>query len=175
MNSMISDSVQIPTAGGYRIDRERSTVSFTTRHLFGLGGVRGTFRLRDGHVYVADPVGDSSVQVTISANSFATGSPNRDMSIRSAQFLDSERHPDIGFVSTGLELVDGTWTLRGSLTVRGQTRPVDVRVSSVESSGGGLRVRATATVDRYEFGITAMRGMAGRRLNLEFDVTAERS
>jgi polyisoprenoid-binding protein YceI len=175
MNSMVTGTVQIPTPGSYRIDRDRCTIAFTTRHLFGLGAVRGTFRLRDGHIYVADEVGESSVQATIAASSFTTDSPNRDMNIRSSRFLDSENHPTIMFMSNGLSLAEGRWILRGSLTVRGTTRPIEVHVTSVRPDGSELRLRASATIDRYEFGITAMRAMAGRRLTLDVDVTAERS
>ena len=40
---MATATVQIPATGTYRIDPSGSSVSFTTRHLFGLGVVRGTF------------------------------------------------------------------------------------------------------------------------------------
>lgn len=173
MTSMATDPVTIPAAGSYRIDPTHSTISFTTRHLFGLASVRGTFGLRDGHIHVADPVTDSSARATIAATSFHTGTSARDTTIRSTPYLDVENHPDIGFASTALGRVDGHWVLRGSLTVRGRTRPLDLRIDEVRPDHGRLRLRAVARVDRYEFGITAGKGMISRRLTLRLDLTAD--
>jgi polyisoprenoid-binding protein YceI len=172
MTTTTTQPVTVPAAGTYRIDPERSTVSFATRHLFGLGPVRGTFRLRSGHVRIAAEPAESSAAATIAAASFHTGSAARDTQIRSASYLDTDRHPDIVFASTGLERHDDGWVLRGTLTVRGTTRPVDVRVVSLAPHAAGLRLRAQARVDRYEFGITAGRGITGRRLTLTVDVLA---
>jgi polyisoprenoid-binding protein YceI len=172
MTTTTTQPVTVPAAGTYRIDPERSTVSFATRHMFGLAPVRGTFRLRSGHIRVAEDPAGSSAGATIAAESFHTGTAARDTQIRSASYLDTDRHPDIVFSSTGLERRDDGWVLRGTLTVRGTTRPVDVGVVSLAPDGPGLRLRAQARVDRYEFGITAGRGMTGRRLTLTLDVLA---
>lgn len=170
----MSTAVQIPVAGAYRVDAGASTISFTTKHMLGLGTVRGTFALRDGHIDVADPVSASSVRATVAAGSIDTGVDARDRTVRSATYLDAEHHPHFGFVSTGVEQSGGRWVLRGSLTVRGVSRPVDVHVEEVAADGPRLRVVATAVVDRYAFGITAMRGMTGRRLSLRLEIVAEK-
>jgi polyisoprenoid-binding protein YceI len=175
MDSADSRAVEIPASGDYRIDGQRCTVTFTTRHVFGLAPVRGTFRLRDGDVRVADPPADSSVRVTVSAGSFDTGTSARDVAVRSAQYLDTEHHPDITFTSTRLAQVGDRWVLHGSLTVRGRTNAVEVRIDEIHPSGTGLRLSASARVDRYGFGITAMKGFAGRYLALRLDVVASRA
>lgn len=164
--------IEMPTAGEYRIDRAHSTISFKTRHIFGLAAVHGTFQLREGHIHVADPVADSSARATIAAGSVDTGLSMRDETVRSVQYLDAEHHPDITVVSTRLSQMDGRWTMHGSLTVRGRTRPLDVRVDEVRAAGGRLRLRATSRVDRYEFGITTMKGMTGRWLTMRLELTA---
>jgi polyisoprenoid-binding protein YceI len=159
-------------AGDYRIDPARSTVTFTTRHVFGLASVRGTLRLRDGHLHVAEPPAESSAQATISVTSFDTGNSLRDNTVRSAQYLDAEAHPAIVFASTGLEDADGHWVLHGSLTVRGLTRGIEVRIDAAKTEGSGVRVGATGRVDRYEFGVTKMKGMTGRWLTVRLDLVA---
>lgn len=169
-----TNEIAIPQAGDYHVDPRRSTVTFTTRHLFGLAAVRGSFELREGHIYVADELGGSSARAVISAASVRTRNPMRDTAVRST-FLDADHHPDIAFVSTGLDQVDGRWVLRGSLKVCGHARPIDVLVDSVRTAGRELTVRASATVDRYAFGVTAMKGMAGRSLRLQLDITADRT
>jgi len=57
---LVRDQVVAPTAGSYRIDPVRSRIAFTTRHLFGLGAVHGTFELQDGVIRIAEPLEDSS-------------------------------------------------------------------------------------------------------------------
>ncbi|WP_431909072.1 YceI family protein [Amycolatopsis thermoflava] len=170
-----SSTIEIPAAGAYRIDATGSRLSFTTRHFFGLGPVRGTFRLREGRVAVADPVTSSAVAATIDAASIDTGNATRDRTVRSGQYLETERHPDITFASTTIERDGAGWVLRGTLTVRGTNGPLDVHVDSAVTEGPRLRVRAHSRVDRYAFGVTAMKGMTGRHLDLELELVAERA
>ena len=174
MTSMTANAVTIPATGEYRIDPARSTITFATRHLFGLAPVRGTFRLRGGHIRVTEPLASSAARATIDAASFHTGTAARDTHVTSATYLDAARHPDIVFASTALTRDGDDWVLAGTLTVRGVTRPLPVRVSELSTSDGELRLRAAARVDRHEFGITAGRGMTGRRLTLTLDVVAAR-
>lgn len=169
-----SRQISVPTAGRYRIDTERSAVTFATRHLFGLGPVRGTFALRDGVISVADPVGESAVHASVAASSFRTGNDTRDAAVLSRSLLDAERYPGITFTSTELVQAAGGWALRGELEVRGVVRLVEARLRAVSEAGGTLRATAEAAVDRYDFGITAYRGLAARRLTITLDVTAHR-
>ncbi|WP_232376169.1 YceI family protein [Amycolatopsis aidingensis] len=172
---MNDPKIEIPAVGDYRIDPERSAVSFTTRHIFGLAAVRGTFRLREGQIHVADPVSGSTVRASIAAGSFDTGLSARDVTVRSAQYLDTEKHPDITFAADRAERVEGRWVLPGSLTVLGRAREIQVPVEEVRQEGSLLRARASARVDRYEFGITAMKGMTGRYLDLRLEIIAGRA
>ena len=65
------------------------------------------------------------------------------------EVLDSERHPEIVFKSTAAESAgQGRWTLRGDLTLRGQTRPVTVHVTLKDGHYTG-----EATVKQTDFGI----------------------
>jgi len=166
-----TDPVEIPSAGGYRIDPASSAISFTTRHMFGLAPVRGRFAVREGYLDVADPVLESAARARIDAASFDTGNPARDRTVKSRTYLDAANHPDIVFVSTKLDRAAGDWLLHGMLTVRGRTEPLDLRIESVRA-GSVLRLRATTEIDRYRWGVTAMKGMTGRRLRLVLDITA---
>ncbi|MFI7680319.1 YceI family protein [Actinophytocola sp. NPDC049390] len=166
-----TETVTVPTAGTYRIEPGESTISFATRHLFGLAPVRGTFALRDGVVHVASPADLSTVRATIDAGSVDTGVAARDNTVRSRQYLDVARHPDITFTANGVAR-DGGWALRGELTVRDRAEPLDVRIDEVRVLDDRLRVRASAEVDRYVWGVTAMKGMTGRRLRFALSLSA---
>jgi polyisoprenoid-binding protein YceI len=85
------------------------------------------------------------------------------------EVLDSEHHQEILFRSTGAESAgQGKWTLRGNLTLHGQTRPVTVQVMLKDG-----RYTGETTVKQTDFGIKPP-GKAGVRakdeVKIEFDV-----
>jgi polyisoprenoid-binding protein YceI len=156
-------------AGRYDLDPQRSAIRFRTRHMFGLGPVRGTFAIRSGAVLVADPLDASTVYAEIDAASFATGNSQRDKAVRSPRYLDAARYPVITFAAQGTD--PAASEIRGTLTVRGVERPVTLAITATEQTGAEVAVAATMHVDRFEFGLTAQRGMTGRRLELELSAT----
>jgi len=140
-----------PQPGHYDIDPRRSRVTFATRHLFGLGRVKGSFAIRGGSADVADPIAASAIYAEIDAASFHTKNPARDGSVRSPRFLDPAGHPVMIFRSDRVDAE--SQVLTGTLTVRGTTQPVTLAVIRCEASGGSFTVRATTRIDRTEFGI----------------------
>jgi polyisoprenoid-binding protein YceI len=185
-----------PGLGCYEIDARHSAITFRTRHLFGLGPVRGAFTIAAGTVNVAEPLTASGIHAEIEAASFRTGNPARDTATRSGRLLDAGRHPVITFDADSIDAAsidaartDGTSidgasidgaTVTGRLAVRGVTRPVRLSVESVEpeppaaGAPAAFTVRARTRIDRTEFGITAMRGLAGRHLELTLEVRCVR-
>ncbi|MCX4586337.1 YceI family protein [Streptomyces sp. NBC_01481] len=165
-----------PTPGQYAIDVPHSEITFTTKHMFGLGTVRGSFRLRGGTVSLAEPLTGSRVDAVADAASFDTGNKNRDRQVLSKALLDTADYPDITFTSTGAELDEaGAWALPGLLTAHGVRAPVTFTVARAEADGDEIAVEATATVDRYAHGVTKLKGVAGRRLRLTATVRARRT
>jgi len=162
-----------PQPGHYDIDPDRSRVTFATRHLFGLGRVKGSFAVRGGTADVADPITASAIRAEIETASFHTKNPARDGSVLSQRFLDPARHPVMAFRSDQID-AEGH-VLTGTLTVRGTSRPVTLTVTHCEVSRGSFTARATARIDRTEFGITAARGLAARYLDLTVEVQCARN
>jgi polyisoprenoid-binding protein YceI len=154
-----------PRLGRYDIDPDASSVAFRTRHMFGLAPVRGTFRIRAGTVDVTEPLASSRIRVEIDAASFRTGNGARDDSVRSERFLDAGRHPVMVFVA---EKMEGD-VLDGALTVCGTTRPVRLPAGVSVQADGSFTARAAVRIDRTEFGITALRGLAGRYLDVSVE------
>ena len=168
-------ALQAPPAGRYVLDPAGSSVTFETRHMFGLGRVRGVLAVTDGALDVAEPAAGSSVQAAVSAASFSTRNPLRDPQVRSGLFLDARRHPEISFRSTVIRRGGDGWTVSGVLTVKGRPAPLDLTVTSIATDGDALVFRASGTVDRYAHGITAMRGMAARHLAIQITARASRA
>lgn len=157
----------------YRIDPERSTVSYSGRHMFGLGVVHATFAVTSGQLLVADPFTATTVSVAMAADSFASGNAKRDKDVRATGLLDVQAYPNISFASDGLRNDGDRWRLIGTVTAHGTAVPVEVTVDRVSTEDDGYRVHATAAhLDRYAFNVTKGKGMVGRYLDLNLDVVA---
>jgi polyisoprenoid-binding protein YceI len=165
-------AIDSPQAGTYRIDSGASSIAFTTTHLFGLGKVRGTMRLSGGSVTVGTHVADSAVTAQVSATSFETGSKSRDTAVLSPRFLDVEKNPEMAFRAAGLRQGAQGWALDGQLTVAGTTAPVTVAIDDVRSDATSLTATGTASIDRFDFGVTKAKGMAGRHLDITVTLVA---
>jgi polyisoprenoid-binding protein YceI len=161
-----------PQLGRFEIDPSRSRISFRTRHLFGLAPVRGTFAIRSGTVEVTEPVAQSRIHVEVDAASFRTGNPQRDRTVRAARYLDVRRHPVLTFDASSVDTAGRV--IDGNLTVGEITRPVRLVVTEFEATRGSVSARGSAHVDRFDFGLTAARGLAGRHLELSVEVQCAR-
>jgi polyisoprenoid-binding protein YceI len=159
-----------PQLGRYEIDTSGSTITFRTRHLFGLAPVRGTFAILTGTVDIAMPLAESGVYAEVETASFHTGNGQRDSSVRSARFLDAGQAPVMTFRSESLDAP----LLTGALTVGGVTRPVILSVEQYAVSPRSFTARVTTRIDRTDFGVTAARGLAGRFLDLTIEVRCDR-
>lgn len=156
----MSSSTDTLTARTYDVDPMHSHVRFQARHL-GLSVISGEFTTFDGSFRV-DPSDLSTLQAeaTIEAGSLFSGDAERDGRLRSEDFLDVARFPEIHFTSTGVSAVDGdSLTLTGDLTIRQITRPVDFAVQYLGEAGdpwGGKRAafEGRATIDRTDYGLT---------------------
>ena len=168
-------TIQIPVAGTYRLDPEASSISFATRHMFGLGGVHGSFRLISGQITITDPVTSSAASAVIDAASFQTGGAARDKDVKSANFLHAGEHRRINFTSTQLARDGDRWLLRGQITVRGNSAPAELVITEARTDDDGLLVTATTRIDRYAHGLTKKKGLAGRHLDLTITAHATRS
>ena len=161
-----------PQLGRYEIDPDRSAVTFRTRHLFGLAPVRGTFAIRGGTVDITEPVTASAVYAEIDTASFRTGYRPRDHSVRSPRFLNAALYPLMIFSSTRVDA--GDRVLTGALTVGAVSRPVSLSIVHYAPSAGSFTARATARIDRTEYGVTAARGLAARYLDITVEVQCVR-
>lgn len=168
-------SADVPARGRYTVDTERSHITFTTRHLFGLGKVSGSFKIRAGQLVIAEPLAASTVHAEAIASSFTTANARRDNPVRSKTFLDADQHPAVTFRSQRIANDGGGWTVCGILTARGNDAPLALTVTAAAADGNALDLQAAGTVDRYAHGVTALKGMVGRWLHLTVTVHATKS
>jgi polyisoprenoid-binding protein YceI len=144
------------TAGTWVGDPVHSDVSFKVRHM-GVGKVRGKFALASAVLTVGE--GGGRVTALIDPASVDTGTEQRDQHIRSADFLDVGKYPQIEFTSTEVRGFDGeTFILVGELTLHGVTRTVEMQaefLGVVDDPSGAERTgfSATTTISRAAFGV----------------------
>ena len=151
----------LANADTWRIDPAHTNVEFTVRHMM-ISNVKGQFQKTSGTVITngSDPT-TAKIDATIDASSIDTRVEQRDMHLKSPEFLDVAKYPRITFKSTKIEADGpGKWKVTGDLTLHGVTKPV---VLEVESSGtpihdpmGNTRAGASATanIKRSDFGLT---------------------
>jgi polyisoprenoid-binding protein YceI len=140
--------------GTWQIDPVHSSLEFQVRNM-GLVTVKGFFADFEGKLEV-DEDGRTQAEGTVQAASVHTRSEKRDEHLRAPDFFDVEQHPEIGFSLTSVEPDGQDLKVRGELTIKGITRPIELR-AEVTGSGpdpwGGERVGVAAygEVDRRDF------------------------
>jgi polyisoprenoid-binding protein YceI len=178
--------VELPPPGVWSLDPAHSSVSAVAQHL-GISSVHGRFKEFGGRVEIVEAeggYGHSRVDAVISAASIDTGNALRDKHLKSPDFLDVERFPEITYRSTSLDPA-GTdrWTVHGQLALHGVQRDVDLALSYLGTGPdpwGGVRAafRATAELRREDFAMNFNQVLAagistiGTTLRVELDIQA---
>ncbi|MEO8382916.1 MAG: YceI family protein [Acidobacteriota bacterium] len=175
------------TTSTWTIDPSHSGVEFSVKHMM-FTTVRGRFKDVKGTITVDELNPDnSSVDVEMAAASIDTGASDRDAHLRSADFLDVEKHPNITFrsksVKGAVKKEGDRFTLIGDLTIRDKSIEV---VLDCEFGGtgkdpwGGTRAGATAAakIDRRQWGLQWNQALeaggllVGNDVKIELDVQA---
>ncbi|MEL5961106.1 YceI family protein [Streptomyces sp. CLV115] len=175
--------VELPPPGTWSLDPAHSSVAAVAQHL-GISSVRGRFTEFSGRIEISGEVHRSRVDAVISAASIDTGNGMRDKHLRSPDFLDSDRFPEITYRSIGITPAGpDRWTVHGRLSMHGVERPVDLDLSYLGTGPdpwGGVRAafNASAELRREDFamnynqvvqaGISAI----GTTLRVELDIQA---
>jgi polyisoprenoid-binding protein YceI len=107
------------------IDSAHTQAEFAVKHMM-FTTVKGHFSDITGTI-VADPSdwSKSSVEATIPVSTITTNDAKRDAHLKSSDFLEFEKNPNITFKSTSVERTgDDEFKVHGDLSIRGVTRPV---------------------------------------------------
>lgn len=151
----------------YQIDAGHSAVDFGIRHL--VGRTKGKFKEFTGTIVYDDKaVEKSSVEAVIKASSIDTENEKRDGHLKSPDFFDVEKYPEITFKSTKVEKgADGKLLVTGDLTLHGVTKAVQL---PVEILGTGtnpwtnlpmIGFSTSLEVKRSEFGVNSWADKTG--------------
>ena len=177
----VATLAQTDTAKLYPIDNGHSTVGFSVPILNGLSKVRGKFT--DFSITLNSDEKDitkSSVVVVIKPASIDTGIERRDSHLRSADFFDVEKFPEIKFESTRIEKRGKSFVAHGTLTVKGVSKeialPFSITGSNKDATGKKMNIGYSArmTLNRRDYGITwshrEVPNFVGDNIDVEIDL-----
>jgi len=144
----------------WQLDPIHSSISFSIRHLV-ISKVHGRFGKWTGTVQIDNNLPFASyVQARIDAASVDTNEPQRDAHLRSADFFDVARFPEIAFAGKRVErLGEDRYQVTGELSMHGVTREVVLdaeETGRIKDPWGNNRVgfSARTAIDRKDFGLT---------------------
>jgi len=144
----------------YQIDQAHSSIHFSVKHMM-IAKVRGEFReFRFDLNGEPDALEQASVTVHIPVASIDTRSADRDAHLKSADFFDAGKYPEITFATKSFrKLSDDEYEVTGDLTIRDVTREETFKVE-YEGSGtdpwGNKRsgFEVEGTIKREDYNLT---------------------
>ena len=171
-------------SGSYTVDPAHSRIGFVARHAM-VTKVRGSFNELTGKgTFDAEDPRRAHLEVTIQAASIDTRNADRDAHLKSNDFFDMERYPEIHFVSTAVAPVgDSAFRVTGDLTIKGITKSITFDLEHTGNATdpfGNERVglEGSVTVNRKDWGVNwnaaleAGGVLVSENVTLEFEVSA---
>ena len=140
---------QLPT-GTWTADPVHSEIGFEIEYM--AGTFRGTFAA------FSVQVENEELRGSVDVSSIQVKDPNLEAHLQSPEFFDAERHSKLTFRSEGIERSGDQITIGGELTIKGVTRPVELRGTigePITDPWGNERFGLVleTTVDRTAFGL----------------------
>lgn len=136
--------------GAWQLDPARSSVSFQVPHFYGLMTVKGSFADYEGTL---DLGATPAVELTIEATSLDTKQSKRDKHLRSEDFFDVKRHPQVRFVSDSARIDGDVLRVGGQLQAAGRQIPLELD-ATIREADGELELEAIADADHRDLGMT---------------------
>ena len=169
--------IPIP-AGDYKIDPAHSIIGFSIRHNE-ITLVSGRFKDFTGSIHYDDKdITRSSVEFKAKVESIDTGVEARDKHLRTADFFEVEKFPELTFKNTSVARKGKGYILTGDLTLKGVTKQVALPFTitgAIKDTRGNTRmgIAAQTTIDRRDYGITWGHALPGGGFDVAHDVVID--
>lgn len=174
---------KVGDSGAYNFDKAHSFIGFKVTHM-GLIDVPGYFRDFTGVVnFDSKDITKSTVEFSAKVTSVDTGVAARDNHLRTADFFEVEKYPDLTFKSTKVERKGDSWMLTGDFTLKGVTKSITFPfkitgwLPADQRSGGKMGIVAETTINRRDYGVnygnTLPSGIAALSDNVKIDLQIE--
>jgi polyisoprenoid-binding protein YceI len=173
----VAEATGVSTAADtYTIDLPHSTIGFTVRHLV-INNIPGRFKEYTGTIsYDAADITKSSVEFTAKVASIDTGVQQRDDHLRTADFFEVAKFPEMTFKSSRVEkkgkdsfIAHGTFTLKGiSKEIAIPFKVYGPITDPFKKTRMG--VEANLVINRQDYGVTYSKTLEGGGLVISNDV-----
>ena len=152
-------SANVFAQANWKVDPYHSSLNFNISHS-GISIVNGKFMEYTGNLTTnGEALEGANVDFTVKVTSINTNVEDRDNHLRSADFFEVEKYPEMTFKSTKI-LATGKpdqYLLYGDLTIKDVTKPVifDVYYGGTAKSDQGekLGLKAKTTINRFDYNI----------------------
>jgi polyisoprenoid-binding protein YceI len=157
----------------YKIDQHFGRIEFIVSHL-GLFSSHGEFRHFDGKL-VIDPEHPERTQIAVQVDAGSVAMPWEDATamLRSPEFFDVQRFPEVRFTSTEVVAEPGNrFAIHGELEMRGVTKPLLLEAALVDRRLDPTRGMQVADfvvhgeLKRSAFGMTSESAFISDRVEL---------
>ena len=165
-------------AQDFKIDPNHSSANFSVKHMlvstvrgrFG-GGVTGTIH------FDSQDITKSSVVAVIKTSTVNTDNESRDKDLRSANFFEVDKYPEIKFESTKVEKRGDDYVATGNLTIKDVTRQVELPFSLAQTEARGrkkLGIETSLSINRFDYHVNYDPTGAGvsKEVKIEIDLEA---
>jgi polyisoprenoid-binding protein YceI len=151
MTTTETTTTALPT-GTWALDPVHSEVAFEVVHS-GVLVFRGSFRR------IQASLEDGNLRGSAEVESIDVGDEALKGHLLAPDFFDAERHPTVEFASAGVAREGDELRIDGELTLRGVTRPVELRgriagPTTDQFERTRLGIDLEATIDRTDFGVS---------------------
>lgn len=143
----------------WAVDPVHSSVKFSVSHMT-ISSVDGTFKTFNGTLTSsAKDFNNAKINFTVDVNSVNTDNDMRDKHLKSDDFFNAEKYPNITFVSTSFKKYkSNTYMLQGNLTIRNVTKKVTIPVvygGTIKDPYGNMRAgfKGAGKISRKEYGL----------------------
>jgi polyisoprenoid-binding protein YceI len=165
----------------WTLDPAHSKVQFAARHLI-ISEVTGHFNNFDLKLTAGNDFSDSEIEVTIDVNSIDSGIADRDNHLKSPDFFEAEKFPQITFKGRKIEKIDDEeFKLYGNLTIRDITKPIELKViygGTITDPWGKTRAgfKVLGSINRFDYNlkwnalIETGGAVVGKTINIICDV-----
>lgn len=143
----------------YKIDASHSDILFKVKHLM-ITTVTGNFKSFDATLTAeAEDFSDAQVSFSADVNSLDTRSEQRDGHLKSDDFFNAEKFPELKFTSTSFSKNGDGYVLKGDLTIRDITKPIELKADyngAMVDPWGQHKVgfEAEGIIKRKEYGLS---------------------
>jgi polyisoprenoid-binding protein YceI len=166
----------------WTFDKSHSEIKFAVSHMV-ISEVTGNFREFNANISTqSDNFENAKIEFTANINSINTQNEKRDNHLKSDDFFNAEKFPEMKFVSKSMKKVkDNKYKLTGDLTIRDVTKTVSLDVDLrgiINDSWGNTRAgfKIKGNIDRFDYGLKWNKALetgsliAGRDVEIVCDI-----